>query len=102
MSLRPPQNLASSFGQTSAPSALDYEIMGEMAASLGRAGEKVEKTLAQLAEADASDRDGSLKAAARAVHAYFIQRELCGLKNHDAAIRDFNIPPAVLVRLGAV
>nr|WP_182551506.1 DUF6665 family protein [Phyllobacterium myrsinacearum] len=102
MSLRPPQNLGSSLSQSSAPSALDYEIMGEMAASLGRAGEKVEKTLAQLAEANAPDREMFLKAAARAVHAYFIQRELCGLKNHDAAIRDFNIPPAVLVKLGAV
>lgn len=101
MSLRPPQNLMSHLHQGSAPSALDYEIMGEMAASLGRAGEKVEQPLAQLATANAPERDTRLKAAARAVHAYFIQRELCGLKEHDAAILDYNIPRAVLIRLGA-
>lgn len=100
MSLRPPQNLTSHFGD-SAPSALDYEIMGEMAASLGRAGEKVEQTLAELAAAAMPERDMQLRAAARAVHAYFIQRELCGLRNHDAAIVDYNIPRAVLIRLGA-
>lgn len=100
MSLRSPQNLTSHFGD-SAPSALDYEIMGEMAASLGRAGEKVEQTLAQLAAAAMPERDMRLRAAARAVHAYFIQRELCGLRNHDAAIVDYNIPRAVLIRLGA-
>ncbi|WP_348630558.1 DUF6665 family protein, partial [Mesorhizobium sp. M7A.F.Ca.CA.004.02.1.1] len=32
---------------------------------------------------------------------YFIQRELCGLRKHDAVIREYNIPRAVLARLGA-
>ncbi|WP_348639918.1 DUF6665 family protein, partial [Mesorhizobium sp. M7A.F.Ca.US.001.04.1.1] len=32
---------------------------------------------------------------------YFIQRELCGLRKHDAVIREYNIPKAVLARLGA-
>lgn len=42
-----------------------------------------------------------LREAAKAVHAYFIQRELCGLRRHDDVIREMGIPRAVLVRLGA-
>lgn len=40
-------------------------------------------------------------AAADAVHAYFIQREFCGLRRHDGVIREYGIPREVLVRLGA-
>ncbi|QND53205.1 hypothetical protein HB779_15865 [Phyllobacterium sp. 628] len=101
MSFRLPQNLGR-IDQNTVLSALDYEIMGEAAASLGQAGQKVEQALAQLSTADAPDRDKQLKAAACAVHAYFIQRELFGLKSHDNAIRDYNIPRAVLARLGAL
>ena len=46
-------------------------------------------------------REALLKASAEAVHAYFIQRELCGLRRHDAIIREYEIPRAVLARLGA-
>ena len=46
-------------------------------------------------------REALLKASAEAVHAYFIQRELCGLRRHDAIIREYEIPRVVLVRLGA-
>ncbi|MGY6706870.1 MAG: DUF6665 family protein [Rhizobiaceae bacterium] len=82
---------------------LDYEIAGEMAVSLGRAGERVARALADYrAHRDAPERRPILlKEAARAVHAYFIQRELCGLRRHDDAIRHYGIPPEVLARLGA-
>lgn len=82
---------------------LGHEILAEKAAALGRAGAKVEQTLSRLREHEGDDeaRQALLKAAADAVHAYFIQRELCGLRRHDSAIRDFAIPRAVLVRLGA-
>ncbi len=72
-----------------------------MAAALGRAGQKVEQTLERLNAATDTERQLCLKAAAQAVHAYFIQRELCGLRNHDDPIRHYGIPRAVLVRLGA-
>jgi hypothetical protein len=49
----------------------------------------------------ADGRDAALKAAAQAVHAYFIQRELCGFRRHEAVIREYEIPRAVLARLGA-
>ncbi|APH73168.1 DUF6665 family protein [Aquibium oceanicum] len=82
---------------------LAAEIMGEKAASLGRAGEKVERSLRALRahEGSASDRATLLRTAAQAVHAYFIQRELCGLRRHDDVIREYGIPREVLVRLGA-
>jgi len=84
-------------------SPLDHEIAAEKAASLGRAGEKVEKALRRLddCEPSAPERPQCLKAAAEAVYAYFIQRELCGLRRHHDAIRDYAIPAEVLARLGA-
>jgi len=84
---------------------VEIEILGEMAHSLGEAGKKAEKALAALGVDDAragpAGRETALKAAAIAVHAYFIQRELCGLRRHDDVIREMAIPRAVLVRLGA-
>jgi hypothetical protein len=81
---------------------LGHEILAEKAAALGRAGRKVEACLAKLSgHHGEEERAVLLKAAAEAVHAYFIQRELCGLRRHDAVIREYGIPNAVLVRLGA-
>lgn len=81
---------------------LDYEIAGEMASSLGRAGERVAITLAALPRAgEGPSRAAALRAAADAVYAYFVQRELCGLRRHDDAIREYAIPREVLARLGA-
>jgi hypothetical protein len=99
MSLRPPQ----SYQPSADFNALDHEIAAEKAAALGRAGWKVEQTLARLREhgGNAEDRTGLLREAAEAVHAYFIQRELCGMRRHEGVIREYDIPKAVLVRLGA-
>ena len=102
MSLRPPSHLARASAAEAAFDALGHEILAEKAQALGRAGQKVEETLARLgANADEELRPRLLKEAAVAVHAYFIQRELCGLRKHDAVIREYAIPKAVLVRLGA-
>lgn len=80
---------------------LDYEIAGEMASSLGRAGKRVAATLAALGRTgDGPGRAAAVRAAADAVYAYFIQRELCGLRRHDDAIREYAIPREVLARLG--
>ena len=97
MTLRPPAryDLATSeFGR------LDHEIAAEKAASLGRAGRRVEETLARLREG-AGDRNLLIREAADAVYAYFIQRELCGMRRHEAVIGFYDIPGAVLARLGA-
>lgn len=106
MSLRPPSRYSASAGgggvaEFLAP--LDQEIAAEKASALGRAGEKAETALRRLraCEPAAPERPQRLREASGAVYAYFIQRELCGLRRHDDAIRDFEIPSEVLVRLGA-
>ena len=82
---------------------LESELLAEKATALGRAGEAAERALARLRAHPERDetREKLLKAAARAVHHFFIQRELCGLRRHNDVIRDFAIPREVLVRLGA-
>ncbi|MBL8576761.1 MAG: hypothetical protein JNK47_06020 [Mesorhizobium sp.] len=82
---------------------LGHEILAEKAAALGKAGEKARLALARLREIPREDegREAALKVAAAAVHAYFIQRELCGFRRHESIIREYDIPRAVLVRMGA-
>ncbi len=99
-------NMSSMWPGLPADSGLDlvgHEILAEKAAALGRAGRKVEESLARLRAhaGDEASRTALLKVSAEAVHAYFIQRELCGLLRHDSVIREHDIPRAVLVRLGA-
>ena len=99
MSLRPPDLKA----QDSVLDPLGVEIMGEKAASLGRAGEKVEKAIAALDRhvGDDDARKRLVAQAADAVYGYFIQRELCGIRRHHDVIADCRIPHEVLARLGA-
>ena len=100
MSLRLPQSL---FTAKTDPfdAGLQTELMAEQAASLGRAGTRVEKKLAALRDASAEDRPAALKAAADAVWALFIQRELMGQRNQKPVIEHYGIPKEVLARLGA-
>lgn len=83
--------------------ALDHELLGEMAAALGHAGRRAEECLERLRkhEGGGNSRTVLLKETAEAVHAYFIQREICGMRRHDDVIRSLGIPREVLVRLGA-
>ena len=102
MAVRMPSNFGRSGAQESALDLLGHEILAEKAAALGRSGQRVEETLAKLREdGEGENRARLLKEAATAVHAYFIQRELCGLRKHDAVIREYDIPRAVLVMFGA-
>lgn len=104
MSLRMPRDLAriSRGGQsTGSLSNLEVEVLSESASSLGYQGRKVEKALAALARAGDDDYQAALADAGEAVWAFFIQRELCGLRDHKLIIREMEIPQAVLSRLGA-
>lgn len=103
MTLRPPGQYGAHAAQQFGLDPLQVEIAGEKASALGRAGEKVEQALAALRahEGGAPERAASLKAAAEAVYAYFIQRELCGMRRHHEVVREYGIPNEVLVRLGA-
>jgi hypothetical protein len=80
------------------------EIMAETAGSLGHQGRMVEKTMAALRafEGPAEERQVLVKAGAKAVYAYFVQREACGMRNHRDVIQFYGIPGEVLVRLGAI
>jgi hypothetical protein len=102
MSLRPPSQRGT--GKQTGVDVLGHELAEEMAVSLGRAGRRAEQALVRLRDHNgtAEKRVVLLKAAAESVHAYFIQRELCGLRRHDDVIRDYAIPREVLVRLGAM
>lgn len=105
MAVRAPKQYSQSAtgGAVNTLSPLDHEIQGEKAAALGRAGERVELSLKKLraCEPEADERPRLVGEAAHAVYAYFIQRELCGLRRHRDVIREYAIPDEVLVRLGA-
>lgn len=102
MSLRQPQTLTSSASSVEVFDAgLQAELMAEKAASLGRAGRRVEKTLATLREASPEDRPAALKDAADAVWSLFVQREICGQRDQKPVIAIYGIPKDVLARLGA-
>ncbi|MDN5927250.1 MAG: hypothetical protein L0I29_09260 [Hyphomicrobiales bacterium] len=103
MSLRlPGQNSLTAPGQTGVD-VLDYELRAEKAASLGRAGYYAERHLDLLRtyQGDAEGRALLLRKTTEAVYAWFIQRELCGLRRHESLIREYAIPGEVLARLGA-
>ncbi|KAA0695496.1 hypothetical protein DTW90_23420 [Neorhizobium sp. P12A] len=106
MSVRPPQ----SFRQFSADggfNVLEYELLSERASSLGRNGLKVENALAALAawnadRSTAAQREALVNDASDAVWAFFIQREICGLRNGRDVIQRYRIPNEVIAKVGSV
>ena len=96
--MRPPRSLAAV-----TPDPFEAEVLAEKAAGLGRSGRKVETALELLAAADkgGAERPRLLKDAVEAVYFFFIQRELCGLRDHRPAIEHYRIRREVLARLGA-
>jgi hypothetical protein len=104
MVLRPPDLAAKLRRSDFLFNPLDAEIMAEKASSLGHHGRQVEKAIAALKahEGSAEERQELLRKAAREVWAFFVQRELCGLRDQREVIRFYGIPQEVLVRLGAM
>lgn len=101
-SLRMPQSLGRRLGVETGQAALNYELLEEQAASLGRAGRKVEAALAALREHPGGEGRGAvLKAAADAVWAFLVQREVMGLRDRAQIIVHYDIPREVLARVGA-
>ena len=103
MPLRTPATITQGGLSNAALDVLGYEFMAEQASALGLAGKRVCKALDRLKAhaGEGAERDALVKAASEAVYGYFIQRELCGFRRHDDAIREYAIPRAVLARLGA-
>ncbi|RIJ27221.1 DUF6665 family protein [Henriciella mobilis] len=86
-----------------AKSSLEAEVAAEKAAALGRAGRAIETALLRLEYPDdQTAREDLLLDAAEAVQAYFLQRELNGLRDQRDIIQAFAIPRAVLNRIGIV
>lgn len=86
-----------------AMASIESAIVAEKAASLGHAGHQLEKALAKLAAVqDGEDREALIDAAAERAFAYFTQRELCGLRDAEQAMKDFAVPKEVRLRIGAV
>src|SRR6516162_8674216 len=89
---------------------LDYEIVQEQAAALGRMGRALEAALAKLAEFDAAHAgaQASVRQARRVLvmeagHAlwmFVVQREACGLRDSRTIMRDYAVPDEVQLHMG--
>jgi hypothetical protein len=104
MAVRPPSILGPRQRQDALSNLLDSEMLAEKASALGHHGRLVEQALAALraCPADAAERPALRARAAQEVWAFFVQRELCGLRDQREVIRFYDIPVEVLVRLGAM
>jgi hypothetical protein len=100
MSLRESLDLIRIVRPHAGTAAIEHEIAGERASSLGAAEQRVKNTLAALRDVT-GDRSEALRAAQQAVWAYFVQRELIGFRRHAEVIQDLGISGEVLAGLGA-
>ena len=92
---------------------LNYEIVQEQAAALGRMGRALEAALARLREFDdAHPRAGAptstqqarrtlVMEAGHALWMLVVQREACGLRDSRTVMRTYNVPGEVQQRMGA-
>ena len=110
MAVRLPQSLSYGLQSETGWSMLDYELREQKAHTLGTLSGQVEQALAALrafdSEAHQPDREhrrrALLERAADLIWAFMIQRELCGLRNWEAVVKDYGIPREVLNRVGQV
>jgi hypothetical protein len=92
---------------------LNYEIVEEQAAALGRMGRALEVALAKLrdfdethprADAPESDQQARRRLVREAGHAlwmFVVQREACGLRDSRVIMLDYKVPPDVQQSVGA-
>ena len=115
MSLKPPRAFAPRSTDRAQPvvDTLQAEIFEEKAATLARLTRAFEDALARWrsveAEAEAQrgntverHRQHAFDAAARALWHFVVQREACGLRNTEAVLREYQVPAALRLRMGAV
>ena len=101
MSLRDSLDLIKMVRPEAGTTAIDHEILAERASSLGAAEQRVIKAIAAL-DGSGDGRENALTHARKVVWEYFVQRELVGFRKHTDVIQELNIPPEVLVGLGAM
>ncbi|MEI2387279.1 DUF6665 family protein [Breoghania sp. JC706] len=106
MSLRPPRRFANASDLDPVEKALEYEVLAEKASTLGRLQGKLERALALVsecegsAEANTERHERLLEEAGEALWYVAIQRDLCGLRVDAAFYRTFQVPKAVINRMG--
>jgi hypothetical protein len=101
-SLRMPQTFLKQLGVETGDAVFRHELLEEQALSLGRAGRKVEASLAALAAHEGGEgRAALVKAAADAVWGFLVQREVLGLRDRNTVVAQFGIPREVMARIGA-
>jgi hypothetical protein len=107
MASRLPRGLAGPQDGMGGVDPLQYEIMQEKAAVLARMGRGVQRALERLeafdaagASADAAERDALVAAAGEALWYFVVQREVLGLRDADAVMRELRVPPEVRLRMG--
>jgi hypothetical protein len=98
--------------------ALDYEIVQEQAAALGRLGRALEAALAALSRYDArraeagedcaapsarskGERTRLVQTASHALWCFMVQREACGLRDERQVMREYAVPAEVRNHAGA-
>ncbi len=92
---------------------LNYEIVQEQAAALGRLGRGLEAALQDLREFDAAHprseasseerqaRRTLVTAAGHALWMFVVQRDACGLHDSRTVMREYKVPVEVQERMGA-
>ena len=92
--------------QSRAVELIGYEIQQEKAATLGRIARRLEGALHDLASFDAAGRADPVRreelvaAAGEALWYYVIQREVVGLRDTEAMLRELGVPREVRLRMG--
>ena len=81
------------------------EIASEKAASLGRAGRRLDDALRSLEESVSTGEAEALRLerldeASEALYFYVVQREACGLLDATEVIREYAVPREVQLRMG--
>jgi hypothetical protein len=109
--MRPPRHLATPAG--TAIDALQYEVMQEKAATLGRLTRTFERAFgalrafeaappSHLDQCCASEREALIDEAAKALWHFVVQREACGLRNTEMVLQEYGVPAALRLRMGVV
>lgn len=88
---------------------LEHELLQEKAATLARMGRRFTTALealravdrsAEMTEVDEERRMELVAAAGEALWFYVIQREVCGLRDSEAMMRQLEVPREVRLRMG--
>jgi hypothetical protein len=106
---RPGSVILESMSEKEPLQALLDEFAGERAHALGRIAARMERALAELRAFDEAGLDGQagavtreelVAAAAEWVWYYVVQRDVMGWHRHDEALRFYDVPGEVIVRMG--